>query len=1074
MIQAASLWVHRILHKARSRASLILVFSFVLIASAQNSPSQLPRQSASDTFRQWRGPLRPSGQFQRAIPHGLPLPGKLRVVPRATTQGTTASAQSQLFLDTSAPQYPTGISPSSVAVGDFNGDGKADLAVANSYDVQYAGSVSILLGNGNGTVQTHVDYPVGNSAIRVAVGDFNGDGKADLAVTSYSSDLSGFVSILLGNGDGTFQTHVDYATGGAPVAVTIGDFNGDGKVDLAVPNWSYNSVVVLLGNGNGTFQTHVDYATGNGSFSVAEGDFNGDAKADLAVTNLFDNSISVLLGNGDGTFQTHVDYAAGNSPTSMVGGEFNGDAKADLAVTNGDNSVIVLLGNGDGTFQTHVDYATGNVPSSVAVGDFNGDGKADLAVTNVDNSVIVLLGNGDGTFQTHVDYATGNVPSSVAVGDFNGDGKADLAVTNEGDYSVSVLLGNGDGTFQTLPFYPTGRGPTSLAVGDFNGDGKPDLAIANSLDNSVSVLLGNGNGTFQTRVDYATGNDPNSVAVGDFNGDGKVDLAIANYWDSSVSVLLGNGNGTFQRRLDYATGAGAISVAVRDFNGDGKADLGVTNYPVPGYGGFVSILLGNGDGTFQTHVDYAVGNYPTSVAVSDFNGDGKPDLAVTNAVLDASADNSVVSVLLGNGDGTFQTHVDYETGVNPASVAVGDFNGDGKPDLAVANYFGYSVSVLLGHGDGTFQTRVDYAMGNAPGAVTVGDFNGDGKADLAVSAGPPEVSVLLGNGDGTFQTGMDYARGQGNSAVTVADFNSDGAFDLAFLAPGDDLGILLNLRGTVVEVQSSGSPSASGQSVTLTATVRASLSRDGVGIPSGLVTFLDGTQELGSETLSASGVASFSTATLNTGTHTLTVVYRGDDNFNPHSSAVLNQVVAKAQDFGMSATPGGGTVTAGTSGDFTVTAMAVNGFDGQVSLSCEVSPTPAFAPTCALSPTSITLAANGSATSKLTVTTTGSTASVRPVFHHGSSPLYALWPPILGLVVLGVGFGSDRSRKMKIPVGLLVGLLLVGLGLQTACGGGNSSYHNGFSGTPRGQYTITVNATSGSMAHTAAVTLTVQ
>ena len=322
--------------------------------------------------------------------------------------------------------------------------------------------------------------------------------------------------------------------------------------------------------------------------------------------------------------------------------------------------------------------------------------------------------------------------------------------------------------------------------------------------------------------------------------------------------------------------------------------------------------------------------------------------------------------------------------------------------------------------------------------MAVGDFDGDGKADLAVTnesnSYPLEssVNVLIGNGDGSFKADMDYAKGQVSREEVVADFNGDGAPDLAFLTLVNSVGILLNIRGTVVELQSSGSPSTVGQLVTFTASVRAGLTSSGFHAPSGTVAFLDGTEELGSETLSAGGVASFSTATLSAGTHSITVVYRGDDNFNPHTSAALNQaVVVEAQDFGMSATPGSATLTSAASVEFTIASTAMNGFGGQVSLSCTVSPSPAFAPTCALNPTSVTPAANGSATSKLTVRTTGSTASLRPVFHHGSSLLYALWLPIFGVAVLGVGFGSARSRRKKIPEGLLIGLALVGLGLPS-------------------------------------------
>lgn len=342
---------------------------------------------------------------------------------------------------------------------------------------------------------------------------------------------------------------------------------------------------------------------------------------------------------------------------------------------------------------TDFSLGTGSSPAFGAVGDFNGDGKLDLAVADQNTgNVSVLLGNGNGTFQPHVDYATGRTPLSVVVGDFNRDGKLDLAVTNESDNTVSVLLGNGDGTFQAAVRYGTGSSPYAVAVGDFNSDGKLDLVVANIYGNNVSVLLGNGDGTFQAAANYDVGMRPTSIAVGDFNGDGKLDLAVTNLGGNNVSVLLGMGDGTFSARVDYATGSGPNSVALADFNGDGKLDLAVTNQS----DNTISVLLGNGDGTFQPPVNYSVGTVPASVAIGDFNGDAKLDLAVANGCGPSGcASGGSVSILLGNGDGTFQAHADYATPRLPALVAVGDFNGGGRLDVAVANYVSSTVSVLL-------------------------------------------------------------------------------------------------------------------------------------------------------------------------------------------------------------------------------------------------------------------------------------------------------------------------------------------------------------------------------------------
>src|SRR5690349_13147249 len=283
-------------------------------------------------------------------------------------------------------------------------------------------------------------------------------------------------------------------------------------------------------------------------------------------------------------------------------------------------------------------------------------------------------------------------------------------------------------------------------------------------------LLGNGDGTFQTTVNYAAGSLPGFVAAGDFNKDGKPDLVAAN--DSSgggVSVLLGNGDGTFGTRVSYGTAPGSYAIAVADFNRDGKLDLAVANQGLGSSGTNVSLLLGNGDGTFQSAVNYVTGFGPSFVAASDLNGDGKLDLIVANqGMMTNVADlvNGSVSVLLGNGDGTFQPSVNYIDGMSALSVAVSDLNGDGKLDVAVAIHKG-NVVVLSGNGDGTLQAPVDYGAGSEPSFVVAGDFNSDGRPDLAVANGYSigMVSMLLNT---CVSAGVDLAIAQSNSTVTVS------------------------------------------------------------------------------------------------------------------------------------------------------------------------------------------------------------------------------------------------------------------------------------------------------------------
>jgi hypothetical protein len=357
-----------------------------------------------------------------------------------------------------------------------------------------SGNVQIGTSSLGASVRTYssVPYPVGHTPYGVVVGDFNRDGKVDLAVTNATDNK---VSILLGNGNGTFQPQATYNVGGQPGPIAVGDFNGDGKLDLAVGNLTGQTISVLIGNGDGTFRPQITYSTsGVTPISIAVGDFTGAGKLDIVIADYPYSTVQIMIGNGDGTFQPGL-ASTGTAPVAIAPGHFDGSGWLEIVEYGQIGGGDILQGGSAGFFASlpgHFDwdtYAPTYYASSIAVGDFNRDGKLDLAVTDpYDNKVTIMLESGAASFGGEITIPS-NSPLSVAVGDFNGDGKLDLAVTHPSDNKVGIILGNGDGTFQPEIGYGVGSSPYSVAVGDFNGDGIPDLAVTNAAGNTVSILF---------------------------------------------------------------------------------------------------------------------------------------------------------------------------------------------------------------------------------------------------------------------------------------------------------------------------------------------------------------------------------------------------------------------------------------------------------------------------------------------------------------------------------------------------------------------------------------------------------
>jgi hypothetical protein len=679
-----------------------------------------------------------------------------------------------------------------MATGDFNHDGFLDVATTDG-----SKTVSVLLGNGDGTFQPAVSYNVPQPT-NLAVADFNRDGKLDLVISANFS-----LVVMLGNGDGTFKAPITASSQAG--AMVVGDFNGDGIPDLALTG---SPAYILLGKGDGTFQPPVF----NGSvlfagFGVAAGDVNGDGKLDVIAGS--QDGIFVMLGDGKGNLSNPVDIGFGPNPTQVALADVNGDKKLDAVVFDplGGN-FWVLLGNGNGTFQAATQYPMGTaqaLATSLLVADLNGDGILDVAVTGQTplpsalfpyspGTILVFSGNGDGTFQPAVPYnPTGQTNWALAAGDFNGDGLTDLAFSSSRQSTptqVGLMFGAPGGTFLSPASYPLGSIPGQPALADLNGDGVLDMVVANTgFGGNLSVLIGNGDGTFKPAVTYPTAFGAGYVVVADFNGDGKPDIAVANGTGSNILVFPGNGDGTFGTPVaSFGAIGGAFYLAAGDFNKDGKLDLAVL-----GSVG-VQIALGNGDGTFHGNLSLpGVFGASGPIAVADLNGDGNPDVVFTasnDTGIAATPQPGTVLVMLGHGDGTFAAIVAYPIGKIATSVAIGDLNGDGKPDLAVTDFApgAADVAVLLGNGDGTFQAAVRYPAADGADAVVMGDFNGDGNLDLAVSSNSAgansssgsagAVTVLLGRGDGTFRNSLVYGAGINPLTVAVGDVNGDGKPDL--------------------------------------------------------------------------------------------------------------------------------------------------------------------------------------------------------------------------------------------------------------------------------------------------------
>ncbi|HZU98222.1 MAG TPA: VCBS repeat-containing protein, partial [Planctomycetota bacterium] len=577
-------------------------------------------------------------------------------------------------------------------------------------------------------------------------------------------------------------------------AIAAADLDGDGKLDLAVPNrTSANSVSLFFGVGHGNFGPRVDLPAGTSPYAVALADVSGDRVPDVVVTNEGDDTVTVFIQDAlhRGSFPTTRTLAVGQAPAGVAVADIDGDGLLDIVTANsssgtgGDVSILLQDPAHPGTFKPASSVPSGAGSCAVAIADLDGDGAPDLVVVNERDNTISLLFQSKttrGTFGAPVVLATGTGPVWLAVADLAQHNRFDIAVANRDSGTISVFLqGSTPGTFPGPPLtIAVGTQPYWVAAADVNGDTKTDLVVANHGSGNVEVLLQGAPGTFSAGVTVSAGT-PDGVAIGDLDGDGAMDLAISAEVTGQIVVALGDKKnpGGFLDAVDDPTGSSPRHVITADLNGDGLRDLVVANQ----HGNTVSVLLQDpaSPSSFLPATNYATGVGPSGVAIADLNGDGRPDLVVPNL------GDGTVQVFLQDPahPGSFLAPTTYTVGANPACVVVADLDHDGRPDLAVALDTNSKVMIMLQDpaNPGKFLPGTSYGAGAEPQFLALGDLNGDGWLDIATAnpdSGTASVSILLADPahPGAFLAPTVLTGGTTEMSVVVADLDGDGKLDV--------------------------------------------------------------------------------------------------------------------------------------------------------------------------------------------------------------------------------------------------------------------------------------------------------
>ena len=828
--------------------------------------------------------------FTAAVPVGAEL------APIAVTVNSRTAVSDEYFLPTFSSTVPgidgatlaskedltTNSQPFNAALGDLDGDAKPDLVVG------YLGSATVSVFRNistSGTLNSSsfaakIDLTAATGPLEpfVALGDLDGDGELDLLVSNFTPNTVSVFHNTSTLGSISFAAKVDISSGAGPRGIDVDDLDRDGKLDIAIARGSPSNVVSVLRNtsvqgtiGSTSFAANVDFTSDASPSDVAIGDIDGDDEPDLVVSNESASTITAYRNTSTAAspvFAAKVSFATGVSPTNLGMGDIDGDGKLDVTAANRNvtaNSISVFRntstpGTIDGsTFAAKIDFTSGLTPFEVVLGDVDGDGKTDMLSTNLGADDMSLFRNtatsgtiDANTFALVFKFTTGTDPYGAVIGDIDGDGKPDIGVANKGSSTLSLF--HNLTTTVPLPTISTfspivGRVGKTVTVTGTNfdataannsvyfGDAKAEVASATSTSLTVDVPIGTtlgpvavqrGNRTAEStgfflptfasstssidvstlapKVDFPTASTPWFVAAGDLDGDGKPDLVATNNGSNTISVYHNTSvtgsitSSSFASKVDFATDTAPQGVAIRDFDGDGKPDIAVTNQTTSDVSVFRNTASSgtiNGS-SFAAKVDFTTGGTPAGIAIGDLDGDGKPDIATANQGNSASIlRNSTTSGVIGTS--SFAPKVDVTAGTSPQDVEIGDIDGDGNPDLAVTNNIAGSLSLFrntstIGTIDAnSFAAKIDFATGSSPNVLAIGDLDGDGKLDLAT---PNFVSSTVSVFRNTAASGVI----NGSSLATKVDYvTGTQPIGVAFADMNGDSKVDMTVSNTVAD-----------------------------------------------------------------------------------------------------------------------------------------------------------------------------------------------------------------------------------------------------------------------------------